>query len=70
MIDITDALFAGASAGDESLTDGMIGRPAVPSERKIAGFRQRLKRFCEALPGDVSVEEILECIDRLESVEG
>ena len=58
MIDISEALEAGAQAGDGSLTDMSLGRPALSSSRRVHAFRNSLKRFCESLPGDVTLEEV------------
>lgn len=60
---VQDALDAAAGAGDDSLTGLEIGRRALPTERRITGAREVVKRFLEQLPGEMSVFEVLELLD-------
>ena len=60
--DIREALEIAAGAGDESIGNASLGGRVTASPRRITGAREVIKRFCELLPSDTTVADILEVL--------
>lgn len=60
--EILEAIEIAAGAGDEAVGSASMGRRVTSSPRRITGAREVIKRFCELLPSDTTVADILEVL--------
>jgi hypothetical protein len=60
--EILEALENAAGAGDYAIGSSSLGSRVTSSPHRITGAREVIKRFCELLPSDTTVADVLEAL--------
>ena len=61
--EINDAIELAAGAGDPHISSFGIGRPSTVSEDRMIRVREIIKRFCEHMPSDATMADVLESLE-------
>ncbi len=61
-LEILAALEIAAGAGDYAISSASLRKRATSSPQRVTGAREVIKRFCELLPSDTTVADILEVL--------